>query len=579
MSDKDPIRAALGECRPLFLSAFWFGLFINALMLAVPIYSMQVLDRVLSSGSLDTLVMLTIIVGVSVLFMGLLQGLRALVFSHIGRWLDDKLSSDIVQKTLNLALHKPNIGSQPLRDLATIRGFVTSPALGSLFDAPWSVIYFIVIFMINLWLGVTVVLGAALMLALALVTEKLPAKRSAQANDEQIKAMQAMDAVIRNAEVVKAMGLLEQASRRWRVHNRQWLEHAFSASNLQTVVSHTTRTLRMGLQVLLTGQGAWLVISGGMSAGGIIAVSILSGKALAPFDAAVSIYQAWANSQKAYKRLTELNPASSEANRTMMLPEPRGEISIEKLTFQEKQGSRWILRGINIRIGAGESVGIIGPSGTGKTTLARLLVGVAQPTSGSVRLDGASLDQWDPDQLGRLIGYLPQGVELFSGTVAENIARLDGEADPESIVMAARLAQVHDYILQLPNGYQTDIGLNGALLSAGQKQRIALARCFYRGARLVVLDEPNAHLDAEGELAFVQCLMQAKERGITTITIAHRPSVLQKVDKILVLQGGEAKMYGPATEVLDKMMRPEQNVLPIRRPHGGESELGVSGAT
>ncbi|OGT91059.1 MAG: hypothetical protein A2514_09330 [Gammaproteobacteria bacterium RIFOXYD12_FULL_61_37] len=572
MSDKDPIRAALDECRPLFMAAFWFGLFINALMLAVPIYSMQVLDRVLSSGSLDTLLMLTIIVGVSLLFMGLLQGLRALVFSHIGRWLNDKLSSDIVHKTLNLALYKPSIGSQPLRDLATIRGFVTSPALGSLFDAPWAIIYFIVIFMINLWLGLTVVLGAVLMLALALVTEKLPAKHSSLANDEQIKSMQAMDAVIRNAEVVKAMGLLEQASRRWRVHNRQWLEHAFSATNLQTVVSHATRTLRMGLQVLLTGQGAWLVISGGMSSGGIIAVSILSGKALAPFDAAVTIYQTWINTQKAYKRLQELNPASTEANRTMVLPEPRGEIAIEKLTFQDKQSSRWIVRGVNIRIEAGEAVGIIGPSGTGKTTLARLLVGVAQPTSGSVRLDGAALDQWDPDQLGRLIGYLPQGVELFSGTVAENIARLEAEADPQMIVAAAQMAEVHDYILQLPNGYQTDIGLNGALLSAGQKQRVALARCFFGGVRLVVLDEPNAHLDAEGELAFVKCIMNAKERGITTITIAHRPSVLQKVDKILVLQGGEAKMFGPAVEVLDKMTRPEQNVRPIRKHQDTELE-------
>lgn len=574
MLTKDPIQAALHECRPLFMAAFWFGLFINALMLAVPIYSMQVLDRVLSSGSLDTLVMLTLIVGASLLFMGLLQGLRALVFSHIGRWLDDRLSSDILVKTLGFALHKPNLGTQPLRDLATIRGFVTSPALGSLFDAPWALIYFIVIFMVNLWLGVAVVLGAVLMLVLALATERLPARRSALANDEQIKAMQAVDAVVRNAEVVKAMGLLEQASARWRVHNRQWLEHAFAAANRQTVVSHTTRTLRMGLQVLLTGLGAWLVISGHMSSGGIIAVSILSGKALAPFDAAVSIYQTWINTQKAYKRLKELDPAGAEPGRTMELP-PQGRIAIEKLTFQEKQGGRWLLRGIHIGIEAGEAIGIIGPSGSGKTTLARLLVAVAQPTSGAVRLDGAALDQWDPAQLGRLIGYLPQGVELFSGTVAENIARLAADADPQAIVAAAQLAEVHDYILQLPNGYQTDIGLNGALLSAGQKQRIALARCFYGDVRLVVLDEPNAHLDAEGELAFVKCLMNARERGITTITIAHRPSVLQKVDKILVIQGGEAKMFGPASEVLDKMTRPEQNVRPIRKHQDTEANSAV----
>ncbi|MES9846203.1 MAG: type I secretion system permease/ATPase [Candidatus Sedimenticola sp. 6PFRAG5] len=568
------IKAALGESRPLFLGAFWFGLFINVLMLAVPLYSLQVLDRVLSSGSTDTLLMLSLITAILLLFMGLLQGFRALVFSHIGRWLDDRLSMDLVRKSAVVAVQRPNIGTQPIRDLATIKRFVISPAMSSAFDAPWAVIYFVVIFMIHVDLGIAVVLGACILLVVALLAERMPAKLSAAANDEQIKSMQALDSVIRNAEVVRSMGLLDNAAARWQRHNQKALGSGFSASNINTVITHSTRTLRMGLQVLLTGLGGYYVLAGEMSAGGIIAVSILSGKALAPFDAAVSIYQSWIGVKKAYGRLVDLDQAVPDHWETTRLPEPQGSLSVEKLTYQDKTSGHWILRGINFSAHPGEAIGIIGPSGAGKTTLARLLVGVLNPTSGAARLDGAALHQWDHEQLGGLIGYLPQGVELFSGTIAENIARLDQEAEDDAVIEAAKTAVVHEAILQLPSGYQTDIGTNGALLSAGQRQRIGLARCFYGGPKLVVLDEPNANLDSEGELALSQCLVNAKRQGITTVTIAHRPSVLQNVDKILVLQHGEAKLFGPTEEVMAQLATGGNKVQPLRPPARTEAGHG-----
>lgn len=561
----NPIKAALRQCRPLFWGAVWFSLFINLLMLAVPIYSLQVLDRVLTSNSTDTLIMLSIIVAAALVFMGLLQGLRAMVFAHISRWLDNSLSGEIVEKTVTLTLFRPAIGTQPVRDLGTIRNFVSSPALASAFDAPWAILFFIAVYIINVTLGIAVTLGACVLLILAILTEKIPSKQSAAANDSQIRANQSLDAILRNAEVVKAMGILPHAKRKFEDHNEENLRHAFSAKGTTTIISFSTRTLRLGLQVLITGLGAYLVIQGDLSAGAIVATSMIAGKALQPFDAAVSIFQGWVGVKKAYGRLIDMDMSVAEAGATTKLPDPVGRIDLDKITYQDRLSQRWILRGINIRIEPGEAIGIIGPSGSGKTTLARLLVGVLLPSSGAVRLDGAALGHWDPLQLGGLIGYLPQDVELFGGTVAENIGRLDPEASDQAVVAAARMAEVHDFILQLPEGYQTEIGRNGSSLSAGQRQRIGLARCFYGLPKLVVLDEPNANLDTEGEQALLQCLLNAREAGIATITIAHRPSILQKVDKILVLQAGEAKIFGPAEEVLAKMTQAGSNVRPIRK--------------
>ncbi|MEM8794322.1 MAG: type I secretion system permease/ATPase [Pseudomonadota bacterium] len=566
-----PLRTAFEECRPLLWGAFAFGLFIALLMVAVPIYSLQVLDRVLSSGSYDTLIMLTIVVAGAIVFMGLLQGLRSLIFSQIGRWLDDRLSSDLVTKTVKLSVYKRDLGTQPVRDLGTVRGFVTSPHLANLFDAPWAVIFFAVIYFIHPWLGAAVTVGALILLVLAIIAERVPSRSARAANDNQVKAMQALDQLVRNAEVIQSMGLMDRASRKWRAFNQDSLEKGFTVANISTVIAQSTRSLRLAIQVLVTALGAYFVLQSELTAGGMIAVSILTGRALAPFDAAVGIYQGFVNARRAAARLLEMEEAAPLAPRTMELPEPKGALTVFKATYEEPVSKRWLLRGVNIEIEPGEALGIIGPSGSGKTTLARLLVGVLEPSTGAIRLDGAALQQWDPDQRGAAIGYLPQSVELFDGTIAENIARLDPEADDKAVVKAAQTAMVHEAILGFPQGYHTEIGPGGSLLSAGQRQRIALARCFYGEPKLVVMDEPNSNLDTDGEIAFVQALARAKERGITTVTVAHRPSVLQSVDKLLVLQGGEAKMFGPAQEIMQTLAENARNVAPIRKT--GETKL------
>lgn len=550
---KSSVKAALRECRSLFFSAVCFSFFINILMLSVPLYSLQVLDRVLSSGSKDTLLMLTIIVAASLIFAHLLTALRSIVFAHIGRWIEDKLSSTFVSKTAKLAVQKPNIGSQPLRDLSTIKGFVTSQAMGSVFDAPWAIIFFVVIYMININLGVLVTIGAFVLLGLALLAERGPAQKNAAANEKNIEALQSFDAMLRNAEVVKAMGLLSNAHQNWEKSHRESQGLSFSGTNITTIISNVTKSLRMGLQILVIGLGAYLVLNGEMSAGGIIAVSILSGKALAPFDAAVTIWQSWVNVKKSHKRLIELDEVIPDEVQTTDLPEPNGQVYLEKIAWQEPRTKSWVLKGINIQINSGESVGVIGPSGTGKTTLARILVNVLTPTSGAVKLAGADLTQWDAQKLGKHLGYLPQDVELFAGTIAHNIARLDVDAEDEKIIEAAQLAKVHEFIISLPLGYQTEIGLNGSGLSAGQRQRISLARAFFGQPKFVVLDEPNSNLDSQGESALSDCLTNAKLAGITVLIIAHRPTILKNVDNILVLHEGEAKLYGPANEVMAKM--------------------------
>jgi ATP-binding cassette, subfamily C, bacterial EexD len=360
------------------------------------------------------------------------------------------------------------------------------------------------------------------------------------------------------------MGMTAAATSVWRKHNDKTLTESYRAANIGTMISNATRSFRMGLQVLITGLGAWLVLKGEMSMGAIIAVNILSGKALTPFDASVAIYQGWTQVKKSHQRLKVVFDFQDTAKDNLALPAPKGAVALHNLAYQEPQSKRWLIKGISLDIPAGSSVGIIGPSGSGKTTLARLLVGVKYPTSGLIRLDGASLDQWRSDQLAVAIGYLPQDVELFSGTVAENIARMDQNAEASSIVEAAQLAGVHEYVLALPNGYQTHVGENGAAISAGQRQRIALARCFFGDPKLLILDEPNSNLDTEGEQALVQAMLTARQRGITMLLIAHRPALLHHVDQIVVLKAGEVAMHGPTREVLEKLASGNKSVQPLR---------------
>ncbi len=568
-AQNNPIREALFLSRRAFTAAFVFGFFINALMLIVSIYSMQVFDRVLGSGSLDTLVMLTVVVAVAILFMAAFQWLRGLTLLHVSNWFDRRLAERIATDTVELALVKPDIGTQPLRDLDTLKGLIASATLNHAIDAPWAIVYFVVIFLINTTLGWVLLGSAVLMAVLSIVSDHLPKSQLLFAQESQILAHRSLDAVLRNSEVVRAMGFRAHALAAWAKHADDGATRGFDVGRLTNLISVVTRNVRLAIQTALTGLAAWLVIRGDMSSGAIIGASMLSSKALAPFDALVPIHQSALAAKKAYERLVEVMRVSDTLAETRIrLPAPEGRVTLDRISWQEPNGGRWVLRGINVEFAAGEAIGIIGPSGSGKTTLARMMTGILRPTTGAVRIDGADLAQWDPTELGPYLGYLPQDVELFDGTVAENIARLDASRHDDDIVAAAKLAQVHDLILQLPKGYLTQVGRSGSLLSAGQRQRVALARCFLGDVRVVVLDEPNSNLDAEGELALMRALMAAKARGITTISIVHRPSVVQRVDKILVLQNGEAKMFGPALEVLEKLAPDTANVQRLRRAKG-----------
>ena len=562
--NKDLLGSALKECRLLFAGAIGLSLVINLLSLAVPLYSMQVLDRVLSSGSKSTLMFLSLIVVAAIICSGLITALRSIAFTQISRWLDDKLSTEIVHKSIGLALRRPGIGAQPLRDLNTIRSFIASPTMGSLLDAPWAIIFFAVLYMINPIIGVVVAISAVVLLGLAILAHKIPSKLLASMGEAQVKSMQSLEAVLRNAEVVSAMGMATSATKNWRVQNDKSLTDGYAAGNIGTAITNFTKTFRMGLQILTTGLGAWLVINGQMSMGAIIAVNILTGKALAPFDASVAIYQGLTNVKKARKRLDAVFDFDERSDAQIELPTPIGHLELSNLGYQDAKSKRWLIKGVDLTCPAGSSFGIIGPSGGGKTTLARLLVGVKMPTSGSIRLDGGVLAQWRHDQRAEAIGYLPQDVELFAGTIAQNIARMQEGAEDASIVAAAQLAEVHDFILSLPDGYQTEIGDQGAALSAGQRQRIALARCFFGTPKVIILDEPNSNLDTEGEQALVKALLNARDREITVIIITHRPSLLHHMDNIAVIKGGEIVRQGPAKDMLEKMAAQNASVKPLK---------------
>lgn len=568
-----PINIALNECRPLFLGMIWFSFFINLLMLAVPIYTMQVLDRVLNSGSQETLIFLTLIVCIALIFMGLLQAMRSFVFSQIARKVDDETSEIVVSAILALSLKKPSLGTQPLRDLSVLKSFISSPALTSLFDAPWAIIYFAVIYMINIQLGIAITIGAVILAILAVINYRVPKEKTDGANEAQIQANQHLDIMLRNAEVVKALGIRDTATQTWRENHKKHNFLSFRASNDTVTISSFTKIFRLSIQMMVTGFGAFLALSGGMSPGSMIAVSILSGKALQPFDAAVSIYQGITGVKQSFRRLQNLFKSVEESGLNLVdqktkteLPEPLGRITIDKLSYQDKGSGKWLVKNIALTVEPGEIIGVVGPSGAGKTTLSRLLVGVLEPSVGAVRLDGAQLQNWDDKQLSHYLGYLPQDVELFSGTISDNIARLSKEAKDEDIVTAAQLAGVHDFILSLSDGYETNIGPNGIFLSAGQRQRVGLARCFFGNVKFAVLDEPNSNLDSEGENALVDCVLKAKAAGITTFMIAHRPTIMQKVDKLLVIQAGEQKHFGPREEVLQCLTPQAPNVAPISKP-------------
>jgi PrtD family type I secretion system ABC transporter len=504
--------------------------------------------------------MLTIVILITLALLGFLQGIRTFALNAMGAWFEKQLSEKVFTNAVRLNLGSRGAGgSEQIRDLQTIKTFITSPNLLSILDLPWAFVFLLVLFLIHFWMGALTVIGGSLLLWFAFFANKFTKKLHESSNENFITSMRTVDQASRNAEVIKVMGLMPNIIKNWQNINRTVQSAQELVNARQNVISEVTKYIRMILQILVTGIGAYLVLKNEMSTGAIIACSSLSGRALAPFEQAVGSWKAFLNCKQSYMKLQKSLKNYREETEKMSLPAPVGNIAVEGVSYIPTGTNRPILNNINIGFKAGETVIIIGPSGSGKTTLVKVLLGVLKPTSGVVRVDGANIEDWNQDELGQYVGYLPQSVELFSGTIKDNIARMNKEAEATKVIEAAQLANAHDMILRLQKGYDTDIGIDGSILSGGQRQRVGLARSFYGSPKILVLDEPNSNLDTIGEQALAHSLIHAKRMGITAIIISHRPSLLPIADRIIVLQDGAVSLAGSRDEVLNAMNKAAQN--------------------
>ena len=565
-----PLDRALARLRPTVLAVAGFSLAINLLMLVSPLYMMQVFDRVLGSGHAETLLWLTVIAGIALLCLGALETVRGRLLSRGAAWLDGRMAGWLIAGGHAGGLAGRSLGTQPLRDLEQLRGFLGGTGMNPIFDAPWAPVFIAVIWMLHPWLGLLALGSAILLFLLALANELATRGPLKTAGRQRMAALTRCGAALRNAEVVQALGLLPRIVRRWEGDAAPAATAQQTASDVGSLILGTTRFVRLFVQVGILGIGAYLVLQGQLTSGGMIAGSILLGRALAPFEQAVSAWKGFVGARASYHRLQTLLRAAPAPQRTMALPPVRGRIAVEAASFVPPGSDRPVLRQVGFALEPGEALAVIGPSASGKSSLCRLLVGVWPPSAGHVRLDGADVTSYGREELGRQIGYLPQDVELFDGTVRDNIARLadppdgtasdeaasDETASDESVIEAAMRAGAHDLILHLPQGYDTRVGEGGAILSGGQRQRIALARALYGRPRLLVLDEPAASLDQEGEAALMAALATAKEDGTTIVLVAHRPSQLAQTDRILVLRQGAVEQFGPRDEILQRVTGP-----------------------
>jgi len=441
-----------------------------------------------------------------------------------------------------------------LRDVNSLRAFLTGPGILSLFDAPWVVIYVLIIFLFHPLLGAVALLGALIMLGLGMLNEKLSRQPLEAMQLESRRAGRFADQSIANAEVARALGMVESLARGWEGHSRKGLENQLQANRASSVLSSTTRFMRQFLQVAMLAAGAWLVIEQSATAGVMIAATILLGRALAPVETAIAGWKGLVDARSAYGRLNQMLATEPRDEAQTELPAPHGELAVERAIFGFRGQERPVIKQVSFKLTAGNALAIVGPSAAGKSTLARLIVGLWKPLSGAVRLDNADISAWPRQRLGPYVGYLPQDVELFAGTVSQNIARM-GEVNSTAVVEAAKWAGVHEMILRLPQGYDTPIGEGGAFLSAGQRQRVALARALYGKPRLVVLDEPNSNLDADGEAALIEAIRRMKAEGVTLVIVTHRSRLLTVMDLILVLHDGVVERLGPPSEVLARLSR------------------------
>lgn len=552
------LRTVIASFKKTFIVIGVFSFVINLLMLVPSIYMLQVYDRVLASRNETTLFMITLITLGLYLLLSALELFRSRVLVRLGGQMDMQLNSRIFNASFERSLRKvPGNPGQALADLTNVRQFLTGNGLFAFFDAPWAPIYIIVAFLFHPLLGFLSLAGAVILFSLALVTEKVTQKPLSEANMMANHAGHYATTNLRNAEVIEAMGMLDSVRKRWFERQEKFLIMQAIASDRAGYISAITKFFRIALQSLILGAGALLAIEGSISPGSMIAASILMGRALAPVEMAIGTWKSLINARTAFYRLEELLRVFPARPESMPLPAPQGQFSVEGVVTVAPGTNAQILKGVSFALPAGEILGVIGPSASGKSTLARLLVGVSMPAAGKVRLDGADINQWNKTELGPYIGYLPQDVELFDGTIAENIARFS-DLDSEQIIEAAKKAGVHEMILRFPKGYDTPVGEAGAFLSGGQRQRIGLARAIYGNPAVVVLDEPNSNLDDLGEAALVAAIRDLKARGKTVVLITHRTSVIGIVDKLLLLRDGAVQLYGPRDQVIAALTQQNQ---------------------
>jgi len=564
MSD---LHEALGLCKGAFLSAAAFSLVINLLMLTPTIYMLQLYDRVLSSRSLETLVMLTLIVVAIFATQGALEWVRSQILVRVSTKLETLLNKRLFVIAYKQSLYSggQNASAQPLDDLTSLRQFLTGNGLFAFFDAPWLPIYIALMFMFHPYYGWVAIFAAIVLTILAIINEKITHSVLAEANGLAAQGRALVNKNLRNAEVIESMGMLANIHARWLKGSEKVLFLQGIASSRAGLLTSMSKTLRMLFQSLVLGLGAYLAIQQEISPGLMIAGSILLGRALAPIDLMIGSWKGFVLARAQYSRLNELLTQIPEDKETMELPAPKGKLSVEQAMIVPPGSKVPVIKGISLEIEAGDSVGIVGPSGAGKSTLVRALLGIWPAANGKIRLDGADIFSWDRMELGPHIGYLPQDIELFEGTISENIARF-GEVDSGKVVAAAQMSDVHELILRLPEGYDTMIGAGGGNLSGGQRQRIGLARALYGVPKLVVLDEPNSNLDDLGEKALALALANLKAAGTTVIVVTHRNNILGSVDKLLMLNEGAVLAYGPRDEVLAQIQKKQTPPAQSKRP-------------